>query len=169
MRRLVDELKLLPGDARPDSAIINAYDVGDCIPPHVDHASYARPISTLSLLGEEAMLVGSKFACVRESTWEPVVGLRVPCPRRSLLVLGGTSGHVAKHCISACRAPRISITLRKQPPPDWRPDASELVAGDAARAASSDQGGAARPKKALSGSAKRRKKEAKRRAAAAAR
>ena len=157
--RLVDGSRLLPADARPDSAIINYYDAGDCIPPHTDHASYARPISTLSLLGEEPMLVGSAFRCVRESTWEPVVGLAVPCPRRSLLVLGGNAGTVAKHCISACSGPRVSVTLRKQPPPDWRPDAADLARGRPA--------GAAEPakKKALSGSAKRRKKEAKRRAA----
>ena len=157
--RLVDGARLLPADARPDSAIINYYDAGDCIPPHTDHASYARPISTLSLLGEEPMLVGSAFRCVRESTWEPVVGLAVPCPRRSLLVLGGNAGTVAKHCISACSGPRVSVTLRKQPPPDWRPDAADLARGRPA--------GAAEPakKKALSGSAKRRKKEAKRRAA----
>ena len=55
------EQKLLPADVRPDSCIINSYSPGDCIPPHVDHVSYYRPISTLSLLGEEPMLIGSKF------------------------------------------------------------------------------------------------------------
>ena len=55
--------------------------------------------------------------------------LAVPCPRRSLLVLGGNSGNIAKHCISCCSGPRISITLRKQPPPDWRPSTNELVRG----------------------------------------
>ena len=126
---LVDEKGLLPVGVRPDSVIINSYSAGDCIPPHVDHPSYYRPISTLSLLGEEPMLIGSKFRTVKACTWEPVVGLAVPCPRRSLLVLGGNSGNIAKHCISSCSGPRISITLRKQPPPDWRPDTSELKRG----------------------------------------
>ena len=52
VRTLVDEKRLLPSAARPDSVIINHYGAGDCIPPHVDHAAYYRPISTLSLLGE---------------------------------------------------------------------------------------------------------------------
>lgn len=53
IERLVDHLvsnKYLPSEVRPDSCIINKYGQGDCIPPHVDHSSYYRPISTLSLL-----------------------------------------------------------------------------------------------------------------------
>ena len=181
VERLVDERGLLPADVRPDSVIINSYSAGDCIPPHVDHASYHRPISTLSLQGEEPMLIGSKFRTVRPCTWAPVVGLSVPCPRRSLLVLGGNSGDIAKHCISACSGPRISITLRKQPPPDWKPDLSELVGGggkqanrerkkvagnSSKRKGSSNDGDdttqqQSKKKKKLSGSAKKRKKLAK--------
>jgi alkylated DNA repair protein alkB family protein 5 len=149
---LVDQSKLLPAAIRPDSVIINSYSAGDCIPPHVDHASYYRPISTLSLLGEEPMLVGSKFRTVKASTWEPVVGVSALCPRRSLLVLDGNSANIAKHCISACSGPRISITLRKQPDADWAPNVAELV-GDAPQ----------NKRRALSGSAKRRKKKAKQR------
>lgn len=120
----------LPSDVMPDSCIINKYGQGDCIPPHVDHPSYFRPISTLSLLGEEPMLVGSRFRTVKSCTWIPTCGLSIPLMRRSLLVLGGNSGNIAKHCISACKGPRISITLRKQPPPDWKPDESELKRGE---------------------------------------
>eukprot|EP00578_Thalassiosira_sp_NH16_P005345 CAMPEP_0181140124 /NCGR_PEP_ID=MMETSP1071-20121207/35143_1 /TAXON_ID=35127 /ORGANISM="Thalassiosira sp., Strain NH16" /LENGTH=358 /DNA_ID=CAMNT_0023227067 /DNA_START=98 /DNA_END=1174 /DNA_ORIENTATION=- len=172
LEKLVDHLvskKYLPSDVRPDSCIINQYDKGDCIPPHVDHSSYYRPISTLSLLGEEPMLVGSRFRTVRSCTWAPTCGKAIPLPRRSLLVLGGNSGNIAKHCVSACRGPRISITLRKQPPPDWKPDISELVGkggGIAQRGDSkskskcrTNEGTDERPKnKSLSGSAKRRKK-----------
>mmetsp|Transcript_492 Transcript_492/g.984 ORF Transcript_492/g.984 Transcript_492/m.984 type:complete len:357 (+) Transcript_492:245-1315(+) len=170
--RLVDHLisnNYLPEEVRPDSCIINQYDVGDCIPPHVDHSSYYRPISTLSLLGEEPMLMGSRFRTVRPCTWAPTCGTSIPLARRSLLVLGGNSGDIAKHCISACKGPRISITLRKQPPPDWKPDESELVGKGGKRSQrGDDRGGVSgkmkegkdvRPKgKSLSGSAKRRKK-----------
>ncbi len=102
IEKLVDHLvskNYLPSDVRPDSCIINKYGQGDCIPPHVDHPSYYRPISTLSLLGEEPMLVGSRFRTVRSCTWAPTCGLSVPLERRSLLVLGGNSGNIAKHCI----------------------------------------------------------------------
>lgn len=165
LERLVDHLmnnNLLPADVRPDSCIINQYDKGDCIPPHVDHSSYYRPISTLSLLGEEPMLVGSKFKTIRSCTWLPTVGETIPLPRRSLLVLGGNSGNIAKHCISSCKGKRISITLRKQPPPDWKPDESELAKKRGIEDTAID--GTDKPKKkALSGSAKRRKKMMKQR------
>ena len=169
LERLVDELlsnDYLPPDVRPDSCIINQYDVGDCIPPHVDHASYARPISTLSLLGEEPMLVGTRFRTVKSSTWVPTCGKTITLPRRSLLVLGGNSGNISKHCISACKGERISITLRKQPPPDWRPDESELV-GKPRKSVTDKIGGEMtergeeqprKKRKSLSGSAKKRKK-----------
>ena len=113
--------------------------------PHAD----ARPILTLSLLGEEPILVGRSFRSTRACTWEPIVGRSVTLPRRSLLLLGGASGSIAKHCVSACAGPRVSITLRRQPPEDWRPDAADLV------------GGGGTKRKPLSGSAKRRKKRAK--------
>lgn len=166
LERLVDHLisnNYLPSDVRPDSCIINKYEAGDCIPPHVDHQSYYRPISTLSLLGEEPMLVGSRFRTVRACTWAPVCGKSIPLPRKSLLVLGGNSGDIAKHCISSCSGPRISITLRKQPPPDWKPDESELV-GKANKKQIQRGDGTANEvnnppkKKSLSGSAKRLKK-----------
>jgi alkylated DNA repair dioxygenase AlkB len=172
LERLVDHLvknNYLPNEVRPDSCIINRYDRGDCIPPHVDHSSYYRPISTLSLLGEEPMLVGSRFRTVRSCTWAPTRGKSIPLGRRSLLVLGGNSANIAKHCISSCSGPRISITLRKQPPPEWKPDTSELVGkggqpskqGDDESRVSGEvnNGSGAKPKKkTLSGSAKRKKK-----------
>ena len=171
LERLVANLVkrgFIDASLRPDSCIINSYARGDCIPPHTDHAAYARPILTLSLLGEEPILVGRSFRSTRACAWEPIIGRSVTLPRRSLLLLGGNSGsvanraetklplrhrrdytQVAKHCVSACAGPRVSITLRRQPPEDWRPDASELVEGGA------------RKRKPLSGSAKRRKKRAK--------
>eukprot|EP00986_Skeletonema_menzelii_P000396 scaffold111_cov142-Skeletonema_menzelii.AAC.19 len=182
IHRLVNHLVeggYLKEEVRPDSCIINQYGKGDCIPPHVDHESYYRPISTLSLLGEEPMLVGTKFQTVKSCTWKPTVGTSVPLPRRSLLLLGGNSGNISKHCISSCRGERISITLRKQPGPNWRPSLEDLAKSSAggkkrkrdgsvtatatATATANhndgdDSGGAKKKKKALSGSAKRRKK-----------
>ena len=169
----------LEESVRPDSCIINQYGKGDCIPPHIDHESYHRPISTLSLLGEEPMLVGTKFQTVKSCTWKPVVGTSVMLPRRSLLLLGGNAGNVSKHCISSCRGERISITLRKQPGLDWRPSVEELsrsggkkrkrdgvVGADNTTSSGGSNGerndgsvdGTKKKKKALSGSAKRRKK-----------
>jgi hypothetical protein len=158
--RLTDALihsGYLPSHVRPDSCIINQYNVGDCIPPHTDHPSYYRPISTLSLLGEEPMLVGSRFRTVKSCTWAAngSTSTSVLLPRRSLLVLGGNSGNIAKHCISACQTRRISITLRKQPPVGWKPDASELVGHGGKRRHEQVE---RKKGKSLSGSAKRRKR-----------
>ena len=152
LERLVANLVkrgFIDASLNPDSCIINSYAPGDCIPPHTDHAAYARPILTLSLLGEEPILVGRSFRSTRACTWEPIVGRSVTLPRRSLLLLGGASGSIAKHCVSACAGPRVSITLRRQPPEDWRPDASELIHTQTSK------------RKPLSGSAKRRKKREK--------
>lgn len=174
MNHLIDR-GYLDQDVRPDSCIINLYGKGDCIPPHVDHESYHRPISTLSLLGEEPMLVGTKFQTIQSCTWKPIVGTSVVLPRRSLLLLGGNAGNISKHCISSCRGERISITLRKQPGPDWRPSVDELANSKSSSGSggkkrrrdndvaitiknNDDEGDMKRKKKALSGSAKRRKK-----------
>ena len=98
LERLVANLVkrgFIDASLNPDSCIINSYAPGDCIPPHTDHAAYARPILTLSLLGEEPILVGRSFRSTRACTWEPIVGQSVLLPRRSLLLLGGNSGSVA--------------------------------------------------------------------------
>ena len=98
LERLVANLVkrgFIDASLNPDSCIINSYAPGDCIPPHTDHAAYARPILTLSLLGEEPILVGRSFRSVRPCAWAPIVGRSVTLPRRSLLLLGGNSGSVA--------------------------------------------------------------------------
>eukprot|EP00937_MAST-01D_sp_MAST-1D-sp2_P003970 g3970.t1 len=103
---------------RPNQVIVNYYQRGDCIPPHTDHESYARPIVSLSMLSEQPMLLGTRFRCTAPSHFEPAPGsppgaVSVPCPRRSLVVLDREAGDVAKHCVSACTQPRISLTFRR--------------------------------------------------------
>ena len=49
---------IFAADTRPNSAIVNFYDVGDCIPPHIDHHDFARPFVTLSLLSEHPLQSG---------------------------------------------------------------------------------------------------------------
>ena len=45
----------------PDSAIVNIYEVDDCIPPHIDHHDFLRPFCTISLLSEEDIMFGSRL------------------------------------------------------------------------------------------------------------
>ena len=52
---------IIPRPLRPDSAIINVYEVGECIPPHIDHHDFVRPFVTLSLLSEEPIMFGAQL------------------------------------------------------------------------------------------------------------
>ena len=56
---LVDRLVasgVLPAARRPDSAIVNVYSEGDCIPPHIDHHDFVRPFCTISMLSKQPMV-----------------------------------------------------------------------------------------------------------------
>ena len=52
---------ILPKHKEPDTAIVNVYDVEDCIPPHIDHHDFDRPFCTISLLSEQHIMFGSKI------------------------------------------------------------------------------------------------------------
>lgn len=52
---------ILPKHKEPDTAIINVYDVEDCIPPHIDHHDFDRPFCTISLLSQQNIMFGSKI------------------------------------------------------------------------------------------------------------
>ena len=53
---------VVPPSWKFDSAIINFYERGDCIPPHVDHEHYPRPFCAVSLCAEAPILFGSAAA-----------------------------------------------------------------------------------------------------------
>lgn len=52
---------ILPKNKEPDTAIINVYDVEDCIPPHIDHHDFDRPFCTISLLSQQNIMFGSRI------------------------------------------------------------------------------------------------------------
>ena len=52
---------IVPRAIRPNSAIINVYEPGDCIPPHIDHHDFVRPFVTLSLLSEQPIMFGQNL------------------------------------------------------------------------------------------------------------
>jgi alkylated DNA repair protein alkB family protein 5 len=47
---------ILPAAREPNSAIINIYEAGDCIPPHVDHFDFVRPFCTISLVSTQCIM-----------------------------------------------------------------------------------------------------------------
>ncbi|ONK80162.1 uncharacterized protein A4U43_C01F14550 [Asparagus officinalis] len=60
IRRLV-RWHVLPTSCIPDSCIVNIYEPGDCIPPHIDSHDFVRPFSTVSFLSECDILFGSSL------------------------------------------------------------------------------------------------------------
>ncbi|KAJ1419964.1 Oxoglutarate/iron-dependent dioxygenase [Sesbania bispinosa] len=87
---------IVPPTCIPDSCIVNIYDVGDCIPPHIDHHDFVRPFYTVSFLNECKIM-----ACFHS------------LPVGSVFNLSGNGADVAKHCIPSVSSRRISITFRK--------------------------------------------------------
>ncbi|XBJ06377.1 hypothetical protein VPH35_025009 [Triticum aestivum] len=122
-RRLV-LWRVLPPSCVPDSCIVNVYDVDDCIPPHVDHHDFLRPFCTASFLTEAPILFGKDMRVVAPGEFSAAAS--IPLPVGSVLVLAGNGADVAKHCVPAVPAKRISITFRKMDaskvPFGFRPD-----------------------------------------------
>ncbi|XP_047321900.1 RNA demethylase ALKBH9B-like [Impatiens glandulifera] len=110
IRRLV-RWHVLPPSCVPDSCIVNIYDEGDCIPPHIDNHDFVRPFCTTSFLSECDIVFGSNLAIVGDGEFNGTFAL--PLPVGSVLVLNGNGADVAKHCVPAVPTKRISITFRK--------------------------------------------------------
>ncbi|XP_021800646.1 uncharacterized protein LOC110744918 isoform X2 [Prunus avium] len=110
IRRMVS-WHILPPTCIPDSCIVNIYDEGDCIPPHIDHRDFIRPFCTVSFLTECDILFGSNLKVVGPGEFSGPVSL--PLPVGSVLILNGNAADIAKHCVPGVTARRISITFRK--------------------------------------------------------
>ncbi|KAI3989482.1 hypothetical protein MKX01_022757 [Papaver californicum] len=110
IRRLV-QWQVLPATCVPDSCIVNIYDEGDCIPPHIDNLDFVRPFCTVSFLSECDIVFGSTLKI--EGPGEFSGSAAIPLPVGSVLVLKGNGADVAKHCVPAVPCKRISITFRK--------------------------------------------------------
>ncbi|KAI3667439.1 hypothetical protein L6452_42497 [Arctium lappa] len=102
---------VLPPTCVPNSYIVNIYDEGDCIPPHIDHHDFLRPFCTISFLTECNILFGSNLMIVGPREFAGPVS--IPLHIRSVFILKGNGADVAKHCVPAVPAKRISITLRR--------------------------------------------------------
>ncbi|XP_057784042.1 RNA demethylase ALKBH9B [Salvia miltiorrhiza] len=110
IKRLV-RWHVLPPSCVPDSCIVNIYEEGDCIPPHIDNHEFVRPFCTVSFLSECDILFGSNLKIAGPGEFEG--SFAIPLPLGSVLVLTGNGADVAKHCIPAVPSKRISITFRR--------------------------------------------------------
>jgi alkylated DNA repair protein alkB family protein 5 len=104
-------------DVAPDSCIVNVYEPGDFIPPHIDHQDYPRPFSTLSLLSTAHMIFSENIQGTDDGGFagEPGRSKNITLPERSVMVLDGNGADVVKHCLPPVSERRFSITLRKMP------------------------------------------------------
>ncbi|RRT74651.1 hypothetical protein B296_00016729 [Ensete ventricosum] len=98
IRRLV-RWHVIPRTCIPDSCIVNIYELGDSIPPHIDNHDFVRPFCTVSFLSECDILFGSSLQIAGSGEFPGSVA--VPLPVGSVLVLNGNAADVAKHCIPA--------------------------------------------------------------------
>ncbi|CAN8327950.1 unnamed protein product [Cochlearia groenlandica] len=110
IRRLVG-WHVIPPTCVPDSCIVNIYDEGDCIPPHIDNHDFLRPFCTISFLSECDILFGSNIKSLGPGEFSGPYS--IPLPVGSVLVLKGNGADVAKHCVPPVPTKRISITFRK--------------------------------------------------------
>ncbi|XP_061360945.1 RNA demethylase ALKBH9B-like [Gastrolobium bilobum] len=113
IRRLI-KWHVLPPTCVPDSCIVNIYEEGDCIPPHIDSHDFLRPFCTVSFLSECNIVFGSNLKIVGPGEFDG--SFTIPLPLGSVLVLNGNGADVAKHCVPAVPMRRISITFRKMDP-----------------------------------------------------
>ncbi|PKI78082.1 hypothetical protein CRG98_001532 [Punica granatum] len=120
---------VLPHTCVPDSCIINIYEEGDCIPPHIDNHDFVRPFCTVSFLSECKILFGSRLEVLSPGEFSGPFAL--PLPVGSVLVLKGNGADIAKHCVPAVPTKRISITFRRMDeskrPSNYLPDPDLLA------------------------------------------
>ncbi|KAK7302423.1 hypothetical protein RJT34_13313 [Clitoria ternatea] len=102
---------IVPSTCIPDSCIVNIYDEGDCIPPHIDHHDFVRPFYTVSFVNECEILFGSNLQVLCPGEFSGPIS--IPLPKGSVFVLSGNGANVTKHCIPSVSSKRISITFRK--------------------------------------------------------
>ncbi|GMJ07887.1 hypothetical protein like AT2G17970 [Hibiscus trionum] len=110
IRRLIG-WHVLPPTCVPDSCIVNIYEEGDCIPPHIDNHDFVRPFCTVSFLSECNIVFGTNLKVVGAGEFSG--SFLIPLPVGSVLVINGNGADVAKHCVPAVPSKRISITFRR--------------------------------------------------------
>ncbi|KAL0905717.1 hypothetical protein M5K25_024155 [Dendrobium thyrsiflorum] len=98
IKRLITS-HVLPISCVPDSCIINIYEPGDCIPPHIDSHDFVRPFSTVSFLSKCNIIFGHKIKIVGPG--EFIGSASIPLPVGYVLVFNGNGADLAKHCIPA--------------------------------------------------------------------
>lgn len=77
IRRLV-KWHVLPPTCVPDSCIVNIYEEGDCIPPHIDNHDFVRPFCTVSFLSECNIVFGSNLKVLGPGEFAGSIAIPLP-------------------------------------------------------------------------------------------
>jgi len=77
IKRLV-RWHVLPPSCVPDSCIVNIYDEGDCIPPHIDNHDFVRPFCTVSFLSQCNILFGVNLNIVGPGEFAGPISIPLP-------------------------------------------------------------------------------------------
>lgn len=77
IRRLI-RWHVMPSTCVPDSCIINIYEEGDCIPPHIDNHDFVRPFCTVSFLSECNIVFGSNLKIVGPGEFAGAIAIPLP-------------------------------------------------------------------------------------------
>ncbi|XP_020599099.1 uncharacterized protein LOC110038566 [Phalaenopsis equestris] len=102
---------IVPATCIQNSYIINIYDEGYCIPPHIDHHDFVRTFCMVSFMNKSNILFGKEIYIVGPGEFRETV--EIPLPVGSILVLKGNGADVAKQCIPKVRHRRVSITFHR--------------------------------------------------------
>ena len=69
---------VLPPTCVPDSCIVNIYDAGDCIPPHIDNHDFVRPFCTISFLSVCNIVFGTDLKIVGPGEFTGSMAIPLP-------------------------------------------------------------------------------------------
>ena len=69
---------MIPPTCVPDSCIVNIYDEGDCIPPHIDNHDFVRPFCTVSFLSECNIVFGTNLSIVGPGQFSGPIAIPLP-------------------------------------------------------------------------------------------
>ncbi|KAL2906753.1 RNA demethylase ALKBH5 [Bienertia sinuspersici] len=69
---------VLPPSCVPDSCIVNIYEEGDCIPPHIDNHDFVRPFCTISFLSECNIVFGTDLKIEGPGEFSGAIAIPLP-------------------------------------------------------------------------------------------
>lgn len=101
---------VIGADQTPNSAAVNVFNAGDCMPPVLEHHDFERPIFVVSLQSQQPIVFGQKIRTPKAGQFSGDFELMLP--RRSVLMLEGHSADVTKHAMPCVSAQRVEIVLR---------------------------------------------------------